>query len=71
MLAKPPLADRISANAQDKSLMYMSGAGGDVDDIDVDGVADEEAMATNSGFPLAFPFDLGPCPSIPPPLAKQ
>jgi hypothetical protein len=67
MLAEPPLAERISPKAQDRSPMYVSGAGGDIDNIDTDNVADEEAMAAN----LGFPFDLGPCPSIPPPLAKQ
>ncbi len=66
MLAKLPLAERISVRAQDRSLMYVLGAGGDAD---IDGEADEEAMVTNLGFPLVFPFDFG-CPSIPPPFLQ-
>ena len=46
--------------------MYVVEAGGGVDDAE-----DVEAMAASSGFPLTFPLALGPCPSIPPPLAKQ
>ncbi len=69
MLAKLPLAERILVRAQDRSPTYVSGVGGGAD---VEAMAtDKEAMATNLGFPLVFPFDFGPCPSIPPPFAKQ
>src|SRR5260221_682279 len=58
--------DNPSVITHDKSPTYVSRIGtgeGTADDV--------EAIAASSGFQFSFPFGFGPCPSIPPPLAKQ
>ena len=77
MLAKLPLTERSTARsfvddssvmAQDKSSMYVSGVGEDDDMDDTDGV---KAITASPSCQFSFPFGFEPCPSIPPPLAKQ